>query len=748
MKANPLIGARRRSRPDPYSPCAKFAAVLLLLFGQASGSAAESTETTTGTFEEEIIVVGMFEEPDRVTGSAHRVEQEVLEAFRHDDVNRVLNFVPGVYSREEDGFGLRPNIGLRGGSSDRSQKVALMEDGVLFSPAPYSAPAAYFFPLTSRMVGVEVFKGPSSIEFGPQTIGGAINLVSAPIPRATAAEAAIGGGSDTYRYAHLRGGTRFNELGVLAEYVHIGSDGFKSLDGGGDTGFEKNEVLLKAARDIGPGTLEMRVGYADEVSDETYLGLTEQDFRADAQRRYLASALDRMEWEWFGGRLTWTQPLWGASLAATGYIQSFDRAWRKFNNFSGANIRDVLQNPESPFNQLFVGILQGGDTDGLGGSLDDIRIGTNDRSFVSAGAQGSLMWHFSGRAEHRLQVGARYHYDRIRRLHDEFGYEQIGGAIVENNQGRAITADNTGLSHALAFWIRDEIFLGRWTIVPGVRVEWIDNEFRNRLAGNTEDNDYVVVLPGIGASVEVTDSLSLLAGVHKGFSPAVLSLSGDLEEEESVNYELGLRWRGGLGRLELIGFYNDYSNLTAICTFSSGCSANELDTQTNAGEVEALGIEAGWSHAFDLGGSLSVPIRLSYTYTDAEFREAFSSTNPQFGDVLVGYELPYVPPHRANASIGLEGASWGVQVSVTYVDRMRDQAGAGSFDASEGSDSSTVVDLAAHIDIGPQWTLSGRIDNLFDEIDVVSRRPFGARPTKPFTFRIEARYRLSGAGGR
>ncbi len=685
---------------------------------------------------------GILGEPDRVTGSAHRIEEEVLEAFQYDDINRVLNLVPGVYSREEDGYGLRPNIGLRGGSADRSQKVTLMEDRVLIAPAPYSAPAAYFFPLTTRMVGVEVFKGPASIQHGPQTIGGAINLISAPIPRHTEMLAEVAGGSDAYRQLHLRGGTQYAGLGVLGEYVHLGSDGFKQLDGGGDTGFVKNELLFKAAHSVGPGMLELRLGYADEVSNETYLGLTEEDVRADHLRRYRASALDRMEWEWTGGRATWSQPWLGGQLQVTGYAQSFDRAWRKFNNFNGADIHDVVENPDSPFNQLFVSILHGSDTDGIGGSPDDLRIGTNDRAFVSAGIQGGMQWAFGGDVAHLLEFGARYHFDRIRRLHDEFGFEQTDIELVQNNQPRAIVADNTGYTEALALWLRDEIVRGRWTFVPGLRVEAIANSFTNQLNHSSLDKDYVVVLPGLGASVEVRDGFSLLAGVHKGFSPATPSLSGDVEPEEAINYELGGRWRSAsYGRLELIGFYNDYSNLTATCTVSSGCSASDLDTQTNAGKVRTYGLEAGWNNVLTLKSSLTLPVALTYTYTNAAFQESFTSTDPQFGDVQAGFELPYIPPHRANASVGLAGLFWSVQLSASYVARMRDQAGSGSFDASEGSDAYTVLDLAGYYDLAPQWTLSGRIDNLLDEQYVVSRRPYGARPGKPLGIQLGLAYR-------
>ena len=93
-------------------------------------------------------------------GSAHVVKDAQLRRFSYDDPHQVLLTVPGVYVRPEDGMGLRPNIGIRGANSDRSKKVTLMEDGVLVGPAPYSAPAAYYFPLIDRMRTVRVVKGP------------------------------------------------------------------------------------------------------------------------------------------------------------------------------------------------------------------------------------------------------------------------------------------------------------------------------------------------------------------------------------------------------------------------------------------------------------------------------------------------------------------------------------------------------------------------------------------------------------
>ena len=119
---------------------------------ESETSDASARDESDARFGERMLVEE--DEAVHIAGSAHRVDEAMMELFDYNDIQQVLGQIPGVVARGEDGFGLRPNIGIRGANSDRSAKITLLEDGLPLSPAPYAAPAAYYFPLSPVWLGL------------------------------------------------------------------------------------------------------------------------------------------------------------------------------------------------------------------------------------------------------------------------------------------------------------------------------------------------------------------------------------------------------------------------------------------------------------------------------------------------------------------------------------------------------------------------------------------------------------------
>ena len=188
--------------------------------------------------------------------------------------------------------------------------------------------------------------------------------------------------------------------------------------------------------------------------------------------------------------------------------------------------------------------------------------------------------------------------------------------------------------------------------------------------------------------------------------------------------------------VEAVGFVSDYTNLIGECTLSSGCSVDQLDRQSNAGEVLVAGLELVAGHRFQLGSGLSLPLRLVYTFTHAEFQTDFTSDNPQFGQVKQGDALPYVPVHQVALHAGIEGTRWGVNVHGALVDEMRETAGQGKVEPSEVTDLQVILDVVARVEALPGVDGYLKVDNLLMTQGIVSRRPYGARPGKPFSLSV------------
>ena len=752
-------GRFRFDSVDPGQYCLYAAGVGLSPIAQdvtiASGEVLELQLMLPSVIDERVMVIGHGSNVRTISGSATFVEERELGRLKRggkDDIHDFLRQVPGVNIREEDGYGLRPNIGMRGSGSDRSSKITLMEDGVLIAPAPYAAPSAYYLPTAGRMESLEVRKGSSQIKYGPRTNGGVLNLISSRIPPDFGLKASLSAGADSVRRLTATVGNSAQNFGWLVETYQIENDGFKQLDGGGDTGFDVEDYLAKFRVNTSFTArvyqeLEIKLGKTDQVSNETYLGLTDTDFERTPFRRYAASQEDvfRSGHTQYQARHLFALPK--LDLTTVVYRNNFQRNWVKLQSIGGAHLSRMFADPDVFSDAL--AIARGADS-GPG----VLMVRHNNRTYFGAGVQSVLGLPLAaGGGRHKLEIGIRYHEDEEDRFQHEDGFQMLNGGMVLTARGAQGSQSNrVSDARAWATFIQDTIEWGRWSLMPGLRYESIDlrrTEYAKTDPGRAHptrirQNVVSVFIPGVGVSFAVSPAIGLFGGVHKGFAPPGPGSTEFTEAEESVNYEFGVRARQRSLSAEVVAFFNDYDNLLGRDTLAAGGTGDGDLFNGGAARVYGLEASASWdlSHVFRLGSSL--PVRAVYTFTDAEFRNSFRSSFESWGNVAVGDGLPYIPRHQLFASVGVEEeeANWGVRLDAIYVDEMRTAAGYGPIPRSEATDAYLVFNLSGEHGLTSGTSLFASLQNLTNRSFIVARRPAGGRPGSPRLFMAGIRFDL------
>jgi Fe(3+) dicitrate transport protein len=678
------------------------------------------------------------------TGSSYYISPEELIKMNYTDINRILRTVPGVNIYEEDGFGLRPNISLRGTSPERSAKISIMEDGVLIAPAPYSAPAAYYFPSIARMEAVEILKGSSQVQYGPFTTGGAINLVSSQIPDSFSGRVKMSTGSFSTNQFHAKIGNNKSLIGYSVEFLNLNSDGFKNLPDDSNTGFDKNDVVAKfrinsKANGAFKQALDIKFQYSDEVSNETYLGLSQDDFNTSPYNRYASSQEDVMTNDHIQFMATHQMDFSNRiRVTTTGYYNGFSRNWYKLNDISvdgtERGIADILERP-SEFPDYFA-IVNGTANSGP----DALLLKANNRDYISKGVQTKFDYHWSGDTVfHDFEIGLRYHYDEEDRFQWKDGYSISDGEMTLTTAG-APGRDANRISSAVAFaaYTMYKLKYKKLTLTPGLRYENIVLQRENfgtndpdRIGNDVSirENSVDIYIPGVGFNYKFNNDASIYGGIHKGFSPP--SNQDGQKPEESINYELGTRFNFKGIRGEVVAFYNDYSNLLGSDLAATG-GTGSLE-QFNAGEVCVQGLELLLNYNLLQNNSkLALPITFGYTFTDTEFQNSFGSDDDLWGEVTAGDELPYISKHQFNSSISIEHKKYVLNLNGRFNGAFRTTAGNEDITEINGVTSNFILDFSGKYHVTKHLSITGNVINLLDKKYAVSRVPSGLRPGHPF----------------
>ncbi len=668
----------------------------------------------------------------RVPGSVFVIRQKQIRQIAPVSGNDVLRKIPGLNVVDEEGAGLRINIGVRGLDPDRSRNILVLEDGIPVALNPYGEPEMYFTPVIDKMKTVEVLKGSGQILFGPQTIGGVVNYITQDPPAEESARFKIQGGQRGFFSSYASYGKTVNNTGFIVSYLH------KRADNLGYTNFRIHDLNAKIKFRLNEKSLlGLKMGVYDEISNSTYIGLTQTMYDKGGEDFVLMAPDDRLPVRRYSLSATHQYKISDhVSLQTTGFAYTTTRNWQR---------QEFTANASAP-NQT--GVVWGNPSV-AGGAIYMLNAnGHRNRQFQVMGIEPQL------KVNHRLLNGSNALVIGTRLLYEKADEQFLIGRKADARGGDLRDVEErTG--NAFSAYVQNTVTLDdRWSFNAGIRLENFDysrrilrGRFRingvNNVVADTNlvtSNNTFSLIPGAGISYKAAEAITLFAGVHKGFAPprtkdAITSdgIALDLDAEKSINYEIGTRIvKGDFLTAEITGFIMNFDNQIIPVSQSSGnTNATGL---ANGGRTKHQGLEAAIQ--LEMGKLLKsvhqYSIGVNATYVESKYsanRFIGSGTNAKN---ILNNKLPYAPSLILNLNAGAEfknGAGfrfYGTFTGEQFADELNTTtASANGLTGLIGS--RFVMDASFFWNITPQvnFTLSGK--NLFNERYIVSRRPTGIR---------------------
>ena len=699
---------------------------------------------------EAITIIGKRQ---HLTGTATTLNQAALEQFAITDVHKLLNSVPGIHFRSEEGYGLRPNLGIRGTPNERSSRITVMEDGILMAPAPYAAPSAYYFPTIGRMTGVEIVKGPAALTEGPYTIGGALNLLSTPVPDEPGLDASIRqevGENNMVRTKAALGFGAISGFSGLIEMHRQTTRGFDAIaHSSNNTGFKIEDYLAKLrwahTGEHFSHQFNLKYAWYDQASQQTYVGLSEADFNANPHRRYGLTANDQFNSTHRSFSMNYSLTTDNLQFRMIGFDNQFERNWFKVHDLSLSTDLSVANYRKTKISSA-ISKANAGDAQAIAVLNAEqnalIRLKNNARQYGSKGLEMELDWALP---RHDIRVGYRRLKDKEDRLQNyEFSRQESGQQSQPSDATMSTGGDNrltTGRGESL--FVQDVIDVANLLIKIGIRHERYQlNEQRynatsaratRTLLSSRQLTRHAVTLFGGGVTWLVAPSLQVFLGLHQGFTP---TRSNHSSAEKANNLELGLNYQNNSTRIEAALFNSDYSNIVGECRNANqgAFSACVAGTEFNGGAATIRGLEFTGQHDIRLATNARLPLSVTYSYTDATFATTFNH-NDYWGEVKEGDAIPYLPKHQLTLSIGIAWDSWRVDLQRQSYSSTCSIAACTAF---------TRIDSWHNYDIRMAKTLSSSnltfysaIHNLTNRVNIVGRSPNnGARAQKPRTWLV------------
>lgn len=692
-----------KARPLARGPKPTVLSLAIGLCVSGSAQVMAASDTTQAQVLPEMSVVGDWlgdgseQAVATYSGARNVVDAETLRESGARTLEDALRTVPSITILDETGTGILPNIGVRGLSPFRSERVQVLQDGYPIAIGPYSNIGLSLFPITLQSIeSIDVVRGGAAVHYGPNNVGGVLNFKTRAIPTEvghqfrqglTVAESTGNILSDTY---YRVGGFARDDLAVQFQANLLRGDGERDHAGTEVNNFIADVDYFPSATHEWRAQLQYYQVEADlpgALSPAAY----EAD-RTQSQRPYDAFDADMLR-----GTLTWVfTPNDDTEFVWRNFAHKADRTFFFGQNLSGSG---HWADP----------------------SIPSTHVADSPRLFTVLGTEPRLTRRVGN---HTFTLGARYVKEDV-----DFDVNRRELATGTYSVARDWHFD----TDAYAIYASDTIRLlgGRLSMTPGLRYENVEMAYANSVSGERDTNKASELLPGLTVGFQATDALFAFANAQRSLVPvqtAQVTREGDVANETAWNYELGARYRiGANSEVTTTLFRIDYQDQIQ---YNRGTSRFE-----NLGETRHQGLELEWAGK----PHKDVELRVVYTYLDSE----------QLSGANAGNDTPNAPPHRLSVSADLDRGPWDFNVTGQYVAESFSDAANTEQETSDGSAGKlpayTLVNARVGRDMkiggGANLNLSLAANNLLDEdyyfrgVDV---SPVGRLPAPGRAFTVAA----------
>ncbi len=493
---------------------------------------------------------------------------------------QVLGRIPGANFSETEGGGFPSNgIAFRGLNPTQSVELDTREDGYNIAGDIYGYPESYYLPPLAAIERIEVIRGASSLQFGPQ-FGGVINYIVKDAPATKPFEYTTEQTGGSYGL--------FNSFNGFAGTIKRWSY-YTFLQYEGTEGWRPNSQVQQA---IGFGRIEYKASNKFKIGMEYSLlrnvihmpgGLDDTEFNQNANQSFRAR--------------NWLTTPWNV-IALTSEYKPSDKLLFTFKSAFNLSQRNIVWRNE----------------DGGPEALDTISRATGayapreveHEGFRSSTSELRMLATYTIKGVNQsLAAGVRIFDGFMNR--EEGGPGSTGIDFDLNLYGGTYSNNLNFLTFNVAPFVENTFHIGeRLSITPGFRFEYIQSSATGYV---TTDNDSVIhvnetksryiPLAGLGIQFKTSSTTNIYVNISQAYRPIEYSflypLGLDIDAKIDPNlkdisgYNADFGWRGSIKNylnFDIGGFYMVRNNDIAIETLKDSSTY-----ETNVASAVYMGAE-------------------------------------------------------------------------------------------------------------------------------------------------------------